>query len=441
MRKPENKDLFDFIMSYEAKKLKNNNLQTHIYWLLNDIHDFPICDAPECNNPITKDVGDIYNGYDRTACSCKCARKTEHYLKNYRDSIEKHYGCQHPMHCQEIKDKMRKTTEERWGGIGFASKELSEKERKIFLEKYGSDDPGNLPEFREKSRQTSIENWGVDNPMKTEEVKQKIVETNRERYGVDWFMSTDEFKDKSKQTMIDEHGSVKQAYQDRVEKTKQTKLERYGDENYNNSEQIVKTQVERYGGLWGNKSYNTSKGEKEVLDFVKSIYSGTIIENDRTQMTPNEENKWLENHELDIWLPEINVAIEYNGTYWHTLPNVVESDHFKQIQCESKGIKLVSISEEEWETEPDNCKEILKKVCNLLSSRSYTRCKTTTKQMEVKLMNNRIKNTIKTLAITALFVFPGLSGFPQDMHQDETTISVNSMAEENVSFPILIGMP
>ena len=140
---------------------------------------------------------------------------------------------------------------------------------------------------------------------------------------------------------------------------KRTKLERYGDENYNNSEQIVKTQIEKYGGLWENKinvKYSTSKGEKEVLEFVKSIYSGTIIENDRTQMTPNDENGWIENHELDIWLPDIKVAIEFNGTYWHSLPNKIESDKFKKIQCESKGIRLLTISESDWNNEQDICK-------------------------------------------------------------------------------------
>ena len=148
------------------------------------------------------------------------------------------------------------------------------------------------------------------------------------------------------------------------EKSKQTKKERYGDENYNNVEQIVKTQKELYGGLWGNKIYHTSKGEKEVLEFVKSIYHGTIIENDRTQMEPNSENNWIENHELDIWLPDIKVAIEFNGTYWHSLENVSESDKFKRLQCESKGIKLFTISEEEWNSDKDSLKSSLSKMVN-----------------------------------------------------------------------------
>ena len=33
LRRDENKDLLDLILSYESVKLKNNNLQTHVYWL------------------------------------------------------------------------------------------------------------------------------------------------------------------------------------------------------------------------------------------------------------------------------------------------------------------------------------------------------------------------------------------------------------------------
>ena len=127
----------------------------------------------------------------------------------------------------------------------------------------------------------------------------------------------------------------------------------------------MKTQLEKYGGLWGNKPYKgISKGEKEVLKYVKSIYNGTIIENDRTQMEPNSDNNWLENHELDIWLPDIRVAIEFNGTYWHDLPNIVESDNFKHLQCESKGIKLICVLEEDWMSNRRDCEQRIMSVLN-----------------------------------------------------------------------------
>ena len=177
------------------------------------------------------------------------------------------------MQCQKIKDKVRTTTEERWGGIGFASKEIHQK-------------------YEDKCMKL----YGVKNGGGSEQALKKIMETKMERYNHPYFVFP-----------IGEQGMV-------------------------------------------------SKGEKEVLEFVKSIYSGTIIENDRTQMTPNDENGWIENHELDIWLHDIKAAIEFNGTYWHSIPNIVESDKFKKIQCESKGIRLLTISESDWVNEPDICK-------------------------------------------------------------------------------------
>lgn len=369
LRRPENKHLLDFIKNYEQEKLKDNNLQTKIYWILNGLHDYPKCHNPDCphGGVVKSNVRNIFTGYgtEYPTCCSACAKHTPEYLQNWGDSLEEKYGSRHPMHCQEIKDNVRKTTEEKWGGVGFASPELNAKERQIFKEKYGTDDPGNLPENREKARQTSMENWGVDNPMKNDDVKQKVEDTNMERYNAKSFLITEEGKKKSRQTMIAHHGSIKQAYKERQEKAKQTKKERYGDENYNNSDQIVKTQLEKYGGLWGNKPYKgISKGEKEVLEYVKSIYHGTIIENDRTQMEPNSENNWLENHELDIWLPDIKVAIEFNGTYWHSLDNIAESDHYKKIQCEAKGIKLISISESSWNNNKEFCKSQLSKMVN-----------------------------------------------------------------------------
>ena len=51
-----------------------------------------------------------------------------------------------------------------------------------------------------------------------------------------------------------------------------------------------------------------------------------------------------------------------------------------------------------------------------------------------------MNKTIKTLAIAALFIFPGLSGFPQEVPQEETP-AAQPVVEETVAFPILIGIP
>jgi hypothetical protein len=89
----------------------------------------------------------------------------------------------------------------------------------------------------------------------------------------------------------------------------------------------------------------TSKGEKEVLAYIKSIYKGTIKPNDFTQIINPKTGFPLE---LDIYLPEINLAIEYNGIYWHSAPYQKYKDEQKIIQCQQKNINLLIITDAGW---------------------------------------------------------------------------------------------
>ena len=52
-----------------------------------------------------------------------------------------------------------------------------------------------------------------------------------------------------------------------------------------------------------------------------------------------------------------------------------------------------------------------------------------------------MNKTIRNLAIAALFIFPGLYGFPQEVQQDETP-AVRPVIVENVNiYPGLSGFP
>lgn len=169
LRNPENKDLLDFINAYESEKLKDNNLQTKIYWVLNDIHDYPKCHNPNCPHGgiVKSNVRTLFTGYgtDYPTCCSACAKHTPQYLKNFGDSLERKYGCRHPMHCQKIKDKVRETTEDRWGGIGFASSEIHQKYEDKCMELYGVKNGGGSEQALKKIVETTREHFGVDNAM------------------------------------------------------------------------------------------------------------------------------------------------------------------------------------------------------------------------------------------------------------------------------------
>ena len=85
--------------------------------------------------------------------------------------------------------------------------------------------------------------------------------------------------------------------------------------------------------------------------FIKSVYTGIIEKNARI-LEPTEENGWEKRHELDIYLPELHLGIEFNGDYFHDyekFPEVKKNDDFKKIACESQGIKLITVWEHEWD--------------------------------------------------------------------------------------------
>jgi len=97
----------------------------------------------------------------------------------------------------------------------------------------------------------------------------------------------------------------------------------------------------------GNQS---SKSEKEVLDVVKNFTDEKIIENNRKQIINPLTGRGLE---LDIWIPSLKKAIEFNGTYWHKDKGY--KDEQKVLQCEQKGINLMIIEESQWRSNKEKC--------------------------------------------------------------------------------------
>lgn len=83
---------------------------------------------------------------------------------------------------------------------------------------------------------------------------------------------------------------------------------------------------------------NFSNIEKEVVNYVKTIYNGNIIENDKkTILNPNTKRYM----ELDIYLPDIKKAIEINGERWHNRNDSIIRDKIKNEQCKINNIYLM----------------------------------------------------------------------------------------------------
>lgn len=85
--------------------------------------------------------------------------------------------------------------------------------------------------------------------------------------------------------------------------------------------------------------YGTSPSENNIADWIEA--QGFVIRRgDRTLIRPKE---------IDIYVPDHNVAIEFNGSYWHSHHSA--DYHLNKTKlCEQQGIRLIHV----WEYEADS---------------------------------------------------------------------------------------
>ncbi len=102
--------------------------------------------------------------------------------------------------------------------------------------------------------------------------------------------------------------------------------------------------------------------EKQVLDFVKTNTSHNVISGDRSVII-NPDSGWP--LELDIHIPDLNIAIEVNGDYWHRIGTIsYYNDKIKSDICKEHGIDLLVIKESDWKKNRGQCKNIILELLN-----------------------------------------------------------------------------
>jgi hypothetical protein len=86
-----------------------------------------------------------------------------------------------------------------------------------------------------------------------------------------------------------------------------------------------------------------SSQELAVAKFIKAFTS--VIQRDRSVIKPKE---------LDIYMPNNALAVEYSGMYWHSHGSIEEENksrynHYNKYKsCEANGVRLITVYETEW---------------------------------------------------------------------------------------------
>lgn len=114
-----------------------------------------------------------------------------------------------------------------------------------------------------------------------------------------------------------------------------------------------------------------SSMEECIINYIETIYRGVILHGNRDI---------LGGRELDIYIPEKKIAIEFNGDYWHSDCMKDKKYHQqKTLDCAKQGIQLIHIFEYEWNNEikKDKILNYIRKLVMLNSVKKIYARKTT----------------------------------------------------------------
>ena len=328
----------------------------------------------------------------------------------YKDRFEKtkktnleRYGVEYRMGTEEFIKETKNSLINKFGSIEDAYKDRLEKTKKTNLERYGVECRMGTEEFKNEVRKTNLERYGVENPMQNNNVKEKVKKTNLERYGVECTFLNREQKIKTKQTMVDKYG-VEYAQQNKKisDKSKNTKLNKIIESSNDiiSIDRIEDELIYTYQCPHPNCDkcdsklyqcspyihYNRSKHGSELctklLPVSKSHSQGTSLELFIRDILDRNNISYLNNvrniitpYELDIYIPDKNIAIECNGCYWHSDENKNNNYHINKYKnCLEKGIQLITIWEDQVINQPDIIVSIILSKLGIYNTRIYGRC-------------------------------------------------------------------
>ena len=269
--------------------------------------------------------------------------------------------------------------------------EISNRLQKESLEQKHSDHEQYVRETNAKREQTNLKKFGVKNPFMSPTIKAKIESTNIKKYGFKSSMQNKDIKKKAEETCLKRYGVTNPVYSKEVtNKIKET----FRNNNYDNFISLLKAKfleplfdydtyikiekgdVIRFKCLRCGNEFDYVVGDA-MLE-IKKIYCPNQIHNS-SSLNEQEIYEWLLSlgitniqrnkrdwnvkdkvYEADLYLPDYNLAIEYNGLYWHSNLNKDDDYHYNKWKFfKSLNIDIIQIFENEWRDSNDIVKSII----------------------------------------------------------------------------------
>ncbi len=111
-----------------------------------------------------------------------------------------------------------------------------------------------------------------------------------------------------------------------------------------------------------NSGIRTSFPEQAIYFYVKKIYPDAV--NRCTDVLPN-------GMEIDIFIPSINVGIEYDGSVWHESDKALEKEVKKYIECKRNDIFLIRVKEKGGNARENSC-DVMLRIDDSFNNEAYS---------------------------------------------------------------------
>ena len=374
---PEIAQELNYFLSNHPEYQKTVNI---IYCILKNI-ELSKCNI--CGQTLTFKATKLHRRY----CSTKCQMQDEELREKTKQSCIEKYGSIEN-YKKKVVESCAKTNLQKYGSPSpFGNKEVRQKCEKTMQERFGAAHPFQNPEILQKAKETCKQNYGAENPFQSEKIKEKIKTTNMNKYGFSHPRKNPQYMKELSEQIFNKTGYYNyKCTPECREKTSLLMKHKHYLEILNMSQYVEPLFTEEeYQGYnvnhrWkckqcGNEfvrslevpieinnikiprcpvcypfKINGSYSEDDLFNYIKENFDNECIQHDK---------KLLHKMELDIYSKKFNIAIEYDGLYWHSDDKKKNTNYHlnKTIQAENKKTTLIHIWENEWEFHQDKIKQ------------------------------------------------------------------------------------
>ena len=295
----------------------------------------------------------------------------------------KNRNVDYPTRSQDVKDKIKATVNAHYNVDNVSqAQEVKDLKRAKSQEKYNTNCTLQAPEVYAKSIETMLRLWDVDHPQRSVLIRNKTIATNMYVYGTKTPAENADVLSKMISTNISLRGVSYVAQDPEVTKkgrithkanywdTYVTGLKMKGlipqfDIEYfkNNTDNYTfkctycnKVFVSSASNVQDARctcTHNRSSYEKAIASWLESI--GIIVETNKRYY---EEGVYK--YEIDVFLPEYNLGIDFHGLFWHCDLNKSKSYHQdKYLYFKDTGVAFIQVFEDEWVNKQDIVKSII----------------------------------------------------------------------------------